>query len=562
MSNKLTNPHDVPLNFSLFGNKISTEQVDLLAESLGRQNFCNLAAEYLVSLARPEAALPKSLIRFQLLVREGVAFFLSRISYERVRETVLAQARLSASCHRGERLLHLARQFPTLHKLGQIIARTPGIDTNLKIWLIRLESDDVFSKSEDILGLIIKQLPDDTLTKIELSRHILAEASVAAVVPFSFNEKNRSGKTTGVFKVLKKDIGSRLEEELRLLSETAAYLEQDRNRYHLQEMMLTDLFAKVRESLAMEVDLAAERENLIESRRTYGAEKGLVIPQLFPFTTPFLTAMEYVNGTRITDTILPPDQRKDLARRVFQAVICLPLFSPEDSSLFHGDPHAGNILAISGRTSTEPDIALIDWTLAGRLPKIRRAQLMEMMACIVIGDDRKLRRSLNRLCDNPPGSVKVDELLAASSFAIDDPIKTAFHLLEDITMAGMVLPPELILFRKAFFTLEGVLNDLSPGFSTSKAMTDYLGGLLLTELPQRIGAGFLPVADAALQYKTLLSNQALIELTLSHSFALFNRAVTSQFAILEAQARFSASVMALMPPPLQPGFTQTKSFNI
>jgi ubiquinone biosynthesis protein len=532
---------------SFSANELSASRLDFLAESIGEENFCRLAAQHLVALARPETALPDNLRRFRLLVRDGIVFFLSGISYRRLREAILVQVRLPVECDPGERLLQLARHFPTLNKLGQIIARNPGVDPSLKKWLVRLETGAVFSRPEDILGHIIGQLPeDDTLSKVQLSSNILAEASVAAVVPFSLSEEDGNDESTGVFKVLKKDIGFHLAEELRLLAKAVAYLERDRDRYELQEMMLTDLFAEVRDSMAMEVDLEAERKNLVEASRTYGAVKGVVIPRLLPLRTPCLTAMEYIAGTRITDAELKPDQRQALARRVFQAVICLPLFSTEDSALFHGDPHAGNILAVTGCIPTEPDIALIDWTLAGRLSKAQRAQFMEMMTSIVIGDGLRLRESIDRLCHGSPESVKVEQLLAAASSFQDDPLKTAFHILEEMTMAGMVMPPELILFRKAFFTLEGVLNDLSTDFSMAEAMSDYLGGLVLAELPRRIGLGLLPVPDTAFSYRTLLSNEVLTELSLHRSFALWNKAMTSQFAIFEAQASFSAAILAAM----------------
>lgn len=479
-----------------------------------------------------------------MLVRDGIIYFLSRISYGRMREAILAQVQLPLECEPGERLLHLALHFPTLHKLGQIIARKPGIDPGLKGWLAQLETGVIHCEPSDIFSRISALLEDDdSAAGLQLSPCILAEASVSAVIPFTWREPGHTSESVGVFKVLKKKVGAHLAEELRLLAETVVFLERDGFLYGLQEMMLADLFARVRESLAKEVDLAAERENLVEAARVYAAVKEIRIPRLLSFRTPYLTAMEYMDGVRITDARLTAAERQVLARQAFQAVICIPLFSAEESALFHGDPHAGNILAVTGGASKTLAIALIDWTLAGRLSKDQRWRLVEMMIGITIGDNRMLREAISLLCGGWTGSVNVEALLGDSSIHHVDPLKTAFHLLEEMTMAGMVMPPELILFRKAFFTLEGVLNDLSPDFSMGEAISDYISRLVLAELPRRVITGLLPVPDTALGYCSLLSNEMLANLTLHCSLAVWNKAMSSQLAIFEAQTRFSVAFL-------------------
>lgn len=528
--------------------EITARELDLFIESMGEKAFCSLAAKTLVASIRPEMALTGKLARFRLSVRDGIVFFLSRVSCKRLREAILSQIGLPRECSSGERLLDLARHFPTLQKLGQVIARRPGLDPGLRTWLIRLETGEARSLPGDIHGRITDQLPEDVASRIQLSSYILAEASVAAIVSFTIKEKHGLEESTGVFKVLKRDIGLHLTEELRLMAETVAFLEKDRSRYGLKKMMLTELFTKVRDSLKREIDLEAERKNLVEAERIYGEAAGVVIPCLFPFKVPYLTAMEYIDGVPVTELKLEPEQRNALARRIFQTIICQPLFSNDECALFHGDPHAGNILAVSDAPAKVPAVALIDWTLAGRLPKARRAQLMEMMVGVITGDHRKIRDAVGRLCGESAGSMEIEELLAASFHHDDDPLKTAFYLLEEMTMAGLVLPPELILFHKAFFTLEGVVNDLSPGFSMAEAMSDYLGRLILTELPRRISTALLPVADSALGYRSLLSNEEVANLALYQTFTVLNKAMTSQFAIFDAQARFSAAILASMVP--------------
>ncbi len=526
---------------------ISPSQLDSFAESMGEKAFCRLAAEQLVAFAHPEEALPEGLRKFQLLVKEGIVFFLSRISYERLRDAIIAQTKLPLASPPGERLLHLALHFPTLHKLGQIIARNPGLDSKLKNWLIQLERGTVHENPSDIKNQIVDQLAGNrSASDFLMSSRILAEASVAAVVPFTWKKQGPPDKFSGVFKVLKKNISSHLTEELNLLSETMTFLEKDRARYGLREMMLADLITDVQNSMAKEVDLAAERENLVEAARIYQNNKGIFIPRLLSLQTPDLTSMEYLDGARITDTNLTVHQKKTLANLVFEAVICIPLFSPEDPVLFHGDPHAGNILALS--TAAGPAVALIDWTLADRLSKIQRGHIVEMMTWLSTGDHRRLGKAIDQLCGVALDPANIEQMLA-SACQHDDPIKIAFHLLEEMTMEGIVMPPELVLFRKAFFTLEGVLNDLSPEFSMYEAMSDYLGRLILAELPERVGSGLFSGPDVALKYRSLLSNDALTNLGLHHALAVWEKAMSFQFAIFEAQTKLSGAFLTSMTNP-------------
>ena len=61
---------------------------------------------------------------------------------------------------------------------------------------------------------------------IELSAHPLAEASVAVVLPFTWQGKRSRDPQHGVFKVLKPGVEERLFEELEIWVELGAFLEE------------------------------------------------------------------------------------------------------------------------------------------------------------------------------------------------------------------------------------------------------------------------------------------------------------------------------------------------
>ena len=535
------------------------EHLDMLVLSMGEQPFCQMSAAHLVALARPESALPESLVQFGPMVRDGIVFFLSKISYPRLRKAILSQARLHADSETGERLVDLALHFPTLHKLGQTIARQPGLDPRLKRWLIQLEKGHYRTDKSGLVRHLVGWLAGvDASHEVFLADDILAEASVAVVLPFTCQTKKSEGRSRGVFKVLKPNMEAYLLEELRILEAVAGFFENNRKTYGLQDMMVVDLFAEVRDDLVREIDLAAEQKNLAEAAEIYSSVHGVTIPQLFSFCTPTVTSMECIDGVRITEPDLSEGrQRNTLAKLTFEAIICTPLFSMRETALFHGDPHAGNILAVPDKSSGDFGIALIDWTLAGRLTRSQRSHIMEMMVGIRTDDAKKTLKAI-RLMINGTGPHSIPERIkeCVTGFIAmkdhgSDPLKMAFRLMAELTMEGVVFPSELILFRKAFFTLEGVLADISPGFSMAETMENYLGRLLVAEIPLRVTTGFLPIPDRSLNYKTLISNQTLGDLTFHEAVSAWQTMMMTNSSLIGFQTKMMADVFSYLSQILQ-----------
>lgn len=522
-------------------------QLDLLVQSMGEQTFCRKAASILVSMARPEDAVPGSLARFVPLVRDGIELFLSRVSYSRLRRVILSQSTLKADSVPGERLLNLLLHLPTLHKLGQVIVRNPQLDPELKKWLIRLEQGDYGTDPHGQVHFIRTQLAGlHSRCQIMLVPCIIAEASVATVLPYSWQNPGSSQINKGVFKVLKPQIEIHLQEELLILESVMVNLEKNRKRYGLQEMQLASLFHEIRWDLAREIDLTAEQQNLYEAAKVYHGVAGVRIPELAPFCTPAMTSMEYIDGIKITDLKGAKDRQAELAGRVFEAIICIPLFAKENLSLFHGDPHAGNILAVPGSDPDSFEVALLDWTLAGHLSKKQRIQVMELLLGIMKRDSWTLAGVIESMASASDMDEKKDrgylaetikKLLAAEEYVDCDPLKKAFLVLEKMTMEGLVFPSELVLYRKSFFTMEGVLHDISPDFAMGEAMEKYLATLLLQELPLRYGMWMNPLADKPEHYRTLLSNESLLELSLHQSITIWQQTMQQSSSLIETQVK-------------------------
>jgi ubiquinone biosynthesis protein len=300
----------------------------------------------------------------------------------------------------------------------------------------------------------------------------------------------------------------------------------------LKELQLTKLFNEIREHLAREVDLAAEQEALAHAASVYNSYDRVRVPKLAPFCTETLTAMEHIKGEKITEIAATAKQKTALARQTFETIICRPLFWPGDRALFHGDPHAGNIIAVPDKNSDGFEIALIDWTLAGFLSKKQRSHIMELMLGILSSNIRAIISAIKKLSVNSEEELfhthsvleeQIKTLLVSLPYQSYDHLKKTFKLLEEMTLSGVVFSSDLMLFRKAFFTLEGVLNDLSPNFALHKTMESYLSSLLIQEMPVRVINSFAPTMDKVENYRSLLTNQDLYYLYLQNCMTAWSQ---------------------------------------
>ena len=495
------------------------EKLTTMAASVGEDAFVKLVAREIVERTRPQQAIPEVYGHYRLVVRDGIEFFLSQISCQRLIDLVISQLQLKSDVDTKERLVELAKRIPTLHKLGQIIARNRNIDPAVKKWLIQLENGCYGTPLEGILRRIDGQLAETgSLDRVTVQPVILSEASVAAVIPFYWNRPSAHEQIHGVFKVLKPGIRSHLEEELIILEKTGAFFEKNRQRYDFKDFKFLDIFQEVREIMLNEINLAAEQNYLVEAARFYQDMGCIQIPQPFPLSTDGMTAMAYLNGPKIIDAHLNPEQRRRCVAVLFEALICRPLFSPHEESLYHGDPHAGNILAVNDPATGDLQIGLLDWTLAGRLTKRDRLKTVKLILAIIKKDLSSIRRAVKTLAvndfmENPQQRQAFRNVvlnhLQSSEFAGLSLIKKSFKLLEQLSFEGFVFPADLMLFRKAVFTLEGVLYDLDPSFDMDAAIMQYITALMIGELPMRFSNLFFPLADRSENYPSLISNVEL-----------------------------------------------------
>ena len=530
--------------------------LDQYATTLGDEKFRQEVARHIVLTIQLDRAVPASLERFKLLISAGLEFFLSRLSQQRLKEAIHELLLNHSDSEVGKSIFHLALHFPSLHKVGQVVARRPDIDPDLKKWLVGLEKGSYGAQLEQLIIRIEEELSslseEDSVTVIS---EMVAEASVAAVIPFRWRSRDPQNSGQGVFKLLKPQVGDNLEEELHALQDTAEFLEANRERFGLHQLKLAELIGELADDLRREIDLVAEQQRLVEAFKVYRDDDRVHIPELLPFCTPNMTAMEFFNGLTVGELTLPDRQAFELADLVCQSIICTPLFWKDDQALFHGDPHAGNILTIPRGDSEHRDIVLIDWTLAGSLSRAQRMQVMRLLLAILKSDSDDIARAVIELAHDRSSGYgadfrvlrsDIDSHLQLISKYTDDPLVKVFRLLEHAALQGISFPSELVLYRKAFFTLEGVLNDIYPGFVMAESVERYLRELLLQEIPLRSATWFTPQVDDAASYRSLVSTSDLQSLLVYQTFNEWQHLTELYTSMIGVSFNLAADWLSLM----------------
>ena len=415
-----------------------------------------LASELFDSLGL-EALLPDTLAAWRPLLAEGMAFFLDRLPEARLGAIVAEQFALSANAPAAERITALLAHCPTLHKLGQVVARQPGLDAELRRHLQALESLPASTDIDALLAHVRAELGHDS--GLRLADRALAEGSVAVVLPFSWRQDGRSHE--GVLKALKPGVAQRLAEELAILPALGDFLARRGAELDLPDIDYRSHLDTAGRLLTQEIRLEHEQANMHAASSLLADDADVFVPALLPWCTPKLTAMERIDGAKLGDAALPAHEARRLGRALVAGLLARPFWSRSESAPFHGDLHGGNLLlAADGR------IAVIDWSLTARLTKAEREALVEIALAALALDTRRITAGLASL--GLQGTA--DAAIAATvEHALDSLVQSGrplgfdwlVGLLDALALQGASgFGAQLAVFRKSWLSLAGVLADL------------------------------------------------------------------------------------------------------
>ena len=440
-----------------------------LASETGRAMRAGIGRWIVDHLVPVEHLVPEPYTVWRQPVREAMLFVVDHLSDARLAVKLLEQIELPPNARPETRLLQLIARVPGLQKLGQVLARNRHLRPALRKALAELENGIHDVDATQIREIVHEQLGEKLERfAVEIEPSLLSEASVSAVICFTWCNPQSGTHEQGVFKVLKPHIPACFAEDMELLQQLAQYFGRRHREYGAGARAIPDTFKKVRRLLQHEVDFVREQKTLIEAGALYKNVPGVRVPRVMrPLCTDTITAITRESGAKITDEArrMPQWRRRSVAEQLMEALVVIPLFSPAEHSLFHADPHAGNLLY--NRHAGE--LIIIDWALRERLDRQQRRQLALLFLMVVLSDPVGASSAITALAEQPIkcGSKKAEVIRDRVRRFVDTlPVRSlpsatdAMRLLEDVAFQGIRFPAPLIMLSKVLFTLDGILEDI------------------------------------------------------------------------------------------------------
>jgi ubiquinone biosynthesis protein len=443
-----------------------------LRSPLGQSMRDTMAAWIVDEIVPVERLVPEAYLQWRTPVRDSMTFVVSRLSPARLAPKLLQQIELPPRTSAEKRLLLLIAKVPGLQKLGQVIARNQHLRPALRNALARLENGIRDVQPAEIRSIIERQLgPRLEKYQVKIAAKILSEASVSAVIRFTWRNPENAPREAGVFKVLKPHIPEYFAEDMDYLQGLADYFGEQHHRYGFPAHLIPDTFQKVRRLLQHEVNFVREQQTLVEAASLYRNVPRVRVPRVIRLLcTPSVTALSAEKGIKVTDAAahLPARRRRRIAEQLVEALIDVPLLAEREEAVFHGDPHAGNLL-YDNRTG---DLTIIDWALRERLNREQRRHLAMLFLTVSLRDCVGVFEQVSSLSEQTIASQSRRGKLvyaAISDFLDDLPVQRlpsgadAMRLLERLALKGVRFPSVLIMLSKVMFTLDGLLRDVGWG---------------------------------------------------------------------------------------------------
>ncbi|MFN8610451.1 MAG: AarF/UbiB family protein [Vulcanimicrobiota bacterium] len=385
--------------------------------------------------------IPEAYRRYQPVLERCLLYFVQNLESDRQQEILLHQLEANTS---AERMTSLMRDCPTLHKLGQILARDPRLDESFRHKLRELES------CLPLAG------PEDYDWPVELQpERALAEGSVASVFAC------RWGEAEVVCKQLKPGVAERLRQEFAIWDELGRHLRDWCLQEGLAVFDYRTIIASLVRLLEDELHPSREQRQLLLAAQRFQELPEVQVPRLYPQLRGLV--MERLYGT----PLLEHERAGELFPLAVRVLITDPFFTTEEEGVFHLDPHPGNLWV-----TREGRLALLDWGSVLVLSKQRRALLTHALLSAWRGDQQDWEFYASQLTGAPVG-----ECPRASSLS---------GLLRPECW-GDQFPLDLILLRKILFHLEGVEAELGETQLLWHVFTQ-AAVRFLAELPLRLAA--------------------------------------------------------------------------
>ena len=238
-------------------------------------------------------------------------------------------------------------------------------------------------------------------------------------------------------------------------------------------------------ALLEETSLIKERENILRMKAILDRRKNKVLrlPEVDPnFCSDKVIVMEKFEGPSLASIVsgkveITKEKKRLLARKVLKELL-IQVF---EIGLFHGDPHAGNLILLD-----DGSIGLFDWGLAGELTETDRVHIAAILKAVMAMDMDDLAEALAVMAE--------DSGVEVSSKSIKKELKSITKLIQkakankkklglDVLMnkcldaaakLDIPVPDGLLLMAKSLLTIEGLAKGIDPEIKTVRVASPVL----------------------------------------------------------------------------------------
>ncbi len=384
----------------------------------------------------------------------------------------------------GARLRLLLEELgPTYIKLGQMLSlRSDLLPETIIAELKKLQyaaSPLSFEKLKPVLEQALGGEWRDRLHSIQ--NEPLASASIAQV--------HRAVTLQGeeiVLKIQRPGIAELIRSDLAILSDLASMIERYIPRARIyRPVRLVDHFAKV---LTLELDFHYEGRTMDLFRENFRQDPGIHIPEVYwQLSTTTVLAMEYIEGTRLSDTEKLAEQTID-TRRIAAIGAKYVLAQVFDYAVYNADPHPANFIV-----RADGVLVPLDFGMVGTLDEEMKQALVTMLLAFVNKNPDKLMRvffALELLDETARRSELSYDLSRLVNYYYHIPVAhlSVAKIFQDlnavIRLYHITLPVDLALTLKVVVTVESLGKQLDPEFDVIEVARPFVERLRLSRVKE------------------------------------------------------------------------------
>ncbi len=363
----------------------------------------------------------------------------------------------------------------TYIKLGQLLSMRPDLIPEAFCIELRKLQDDVkpisFLEAKRVIEYELKKPLSKLFKKFDVTP--LAAASIGqvhkAVLP--------NGKAVAV-KVQRPGIDKVIAVDIDIMYYFAHHYDKKHKGSSFSATRIVDEF---KDYTTKELNYLIEAKNATIFRQNFAKEKNIIIPKIYwELTTKKVLVMEFIEGEKLSDIIRSNKgtNTKRIAEIFANAVMKMIYID----GFFHADLHPGNIFVLPNSR-----IALLDFGIVGSINENMRRRIIDMLVAMVLKDIERIAYIITKIgerterTDIEKYEREVENIIITWHGTSLRQIKISqmLHMLFNAsTENGIILPSFLVLYGKAFVTLEATGQMLYPEFNAVKYVEPYVKKVL------------------------------------------------------------------------------------